>query len=445
MSASCFWWIVAGLLLFSACGKDIPVDEEKEKQEQKEPDKEKEEEKEEETEKEPDKEEEKEEPAAEPVLQEIEIAQLPSRNTYLVYSAEELDLSGLVVEGIYDNGERKVLDIGPDAVSGFSTALLVEELPVTVSYEGKEAVFTVKISDAIVEEGVLKGIVDTGKSVFTVPQGVKTIGASVFFGSRIEQVVLTEGVESVGEMAFANSQIRQVDFPKSLKTIGAGAFMGCQNLEIADLKHTEVSVISDRTFADCGIRKVVLPVSLRQIGTKAFMRTGALQELALPEGLTSVAMEAFRQSGITSAVLPNGVKTLGKRAFYHCESLKTVRCSGTDGGVADGEIQSEVFVGCLALSELTLPASVSSVGRTLFSGGTSLERLVMQGNVASMAFNALGNTSVATLVVMAPVPPSVDTYSLPKQAGQISVPQASLEQYKSAGGWDKYRDKISGM
>ena len=69
----------------------------------------------------------------------------------------------------------------------------------------------------------------------------------------------------------------------------------------------------------------------------------------------------------------------------------------------------------------------------------------MQGNVASMAFNALGNTSVATLVVMAPVPPSVDTYSLPKQAGQISVPQASLEQYKSAGGWDKYRDKISGM
>ena len=184
-------------MLFSACGKDIPVSEEKEKQEQKEPDKEKEEEKEEETEKEPDKEEEKEEPAAEPVLQKIEIAQLPSRNTYLVYSAEELDLSGLVVEGIYDNGERKVLDIGPDAVSGFSTALLVEELPVTVSYEGKEAVFTVKISDAIVEEGVLKGIVDTGKSVFTVPQGVKTIGASVFFGSRIDNINLAAANDAI--------------------------------------------------------------------------------------------------------------------------------------------------------------------------------------------------------------------------------------------------------
>ena len=438
----CLLWMVMGLFLFSACGKDMPLTGKEEASEQNAT-----EEKEEEKEGKPDAgpketDEKPGETEAEPLLLAIEVVQTPFRDTYIVYSSEELDLAGLVVEGVYDNGERKVLSVVPDTVSGFSTASLSENLPVTVSVGGKEAVFTVRVSDAVVVGGVLERVVDTGKQIFYVPQGVKAIGQSAFFGSRFEHIVLGEGVESVGERAFADSQIRRIDFPESLNHIGAYAFMGCQRLETADLEHTEVTVVGKRAFADSGIREVRLPVSLRQIDSQAFLRTASLQHVVLPDGLLSLGFEAFRQSGVVTVVLPDGIKVVGKQAFYHCEALQTVSCSGKDAGVSDGEVQSGVFIGCPALAELTFPQSIASVGRTLFSGGSLLKLVVMQENVAHMAFNALGNASVGTLVVKAASPPSVDTYSLPAQVDRVCVQPKSVEQYQAAAGWEESCDKI---
>lgn len=54
-------------------------------------------------------------------LTRIEIVSLPMQMTYLLHADTGLNLEGLVVEGIYDNGKRERLSVSTDNILGFST------------------------------------------------------------------------------------------------------------------------------------------------------------------------------------------------------------------------------------------------------------------------------------------------------------------------------------
>ena len=78
-----------------------------------------------------------------------------------------------------------------------------------------------------------------------------------------------------------------------MKTIGKNAFDKCESLK-------KVS------FADCS--------QLREIGEDAFKGCNNLV-LTLPEGLTSIGEEWFKESGINEISIPASVRNIGKSAF----------------------------------------------------------------------------------------------------------------------------------
>ncbi|MFR6074910.1 bacterial Ig-like domain-containing protein [Phocaeicola coprocola] len=77
------------------------------------------------------------------------------QTTYLLHADTGLNLEGLVVEGIYDNGKRERLSVSADNILGFSTENVSEELPVTVVIDGKQASFIIKVVDYVIKDGVL--------------------------------------------------------------------------------------------------------------------------------------------------------------------------------------------------------------------------------------------------------------------------------------------------
>lgn len=79
--------------------------------------------------------------AIEPKLEAIEIASPPSKTLY--YAGQELDLTGLVVIGHYENGASA--ELADYAVSGFDSSAAAEAQIITVTAEGKAASFTVEI------------------------------------------------------------------------------------------------------------------------------------------------------------------------------------------------------------------------------------------------------------------------------------------------------------
>ena len=56
-----------------------------------------------------------------------------------------------------------------------------------------------------------------------------------------------------------------------------------------------------------------------------FERQDTLESVIIPEGITSIGDESFRNcSGLTSIEIPDSVTSIGKMAFYECSDLISV-------------------------------------------------------------------------------------------------------------------------
>ena len=73
----------------------------------------------------------------------IAITTEPTKKIYQI--GEQLDLTGMVVEANYSNQTHRTLENSEYTVSGFDSSVANNALPVTVSFSGKSAQFTVRI------------------------------------------------------------------------------------------------------------------------------------------------------------------------------------------------------------------------------------------------------------------------------------------------------------
>lgn len=368
------------------------------------------------------------------VLTRIEVVTPPVRTTYLLRSTDPVSLDGLVVEGIYSNGERKKLEVTAENLSGFSTEKAVEQLPVTISLKEKQASFMVKIIDYVIVDGVLTEVLEKQGETYRVPAEAKVISPTAFARSTFDKIILLEGVEEIPADAFTGNPIKEIVFPKSLKTLGEYCFYGCRNLSRIDLSATQVQIIPKRAFSEVGAEEIKLPATLREISSQAFLHTDRLHSMTFPENLKMIGVEAFRESGVESITLSNNLDLVEERAFYLCQNLREVRSHGNNTQVTEGVMGDGVFQYCPKLSVVEFPESLESLGETLFSGVVNLESVTLGKNLKKMAFNALGNSTVKLLTVKTATPPSLQTYSLPQQVGHVLVPKGALQIYNQSVG-----------
>lgn len=66
--------------------------------------------------------------------------------SYLV--GEEIDVTGLNIEGSYSDGSKKILTVKKENISGFDSSNEVEDLVLTITIEGKTTTFTVTVAKA---------------------------------------------------------------------------------------------------------------------------------------------------------------------------------------------------------------------------------------------------------------------------------------------------------
>lgn len=105
------------------------------------------------------------------------------------------------------------------------------------------------------------------------------------------------------------------------------------------------------------------------------------------------------KSNAETIVIKEGITTLGKHAFRGFTALKNVVFEGDTLTT----INEGVFRQCKALTEITIPASVSSFGRVVFYDCTSLTTVVLNGSFTTIGDQNFGNTAITTLTINAPV------------------------------------------
>ena len=289
-------------------------------------------------------------------LEDFSIEQLPAKTIYAL--GENIDLTGLNVTGKYDDGKQRPVKVTSEQISGFSSSVPVDKQEVTITIEGKQKSFSVHISPVRVENGVLTEILK-GYNEIILPNSVKSIPKDAFRNSQIAKVVLNEGLKSIGDMAFFNSTVQEIVFPSTLEQLKEDIFYYCYNLKKADLSKTKITKLPASTFVYAGIEEVLLPVTLKEIGSQAFLKTSQLKTIEIPENVSTIGQEAFRESGITTVKLPNGVTNIASRAFYYCPELAEVTTYGsTFNDDPEAMIHPYCLEGCPKLARFEIPESI---------------------------------------------------------------------------------------
>lgn len=256
---------------------------------------------------------------------------------------------------------------------------------------------------SVTEVSLPNGIVALGEGAFfrcsslmslTLPESLVSVGDEAFSScSALKNINFPSVLENIGRSAFSNcSSLTSVTLPQGLKTLGRYVFGNCTNLERADLSATKLTELSDSMFSRCkSLKNVALPSGLTKIGGNVFYLCDGLTDVNIPNGVAEIGKEAFYNCSLKSLTLPSGLKTIGDGEFYQCWAIPFVNLP--QGVVSVG---AEAFANCQHISGVTVPNSVTDIGKNAFGGDFSLKAMFgVRGSSAENYAKANGIPFVA--------------------------------------------------
>jgi hypothetical protein len=110
-------------------------------------------------------------------------------------------------------------------------------------------------------------------------------------------------------------------------------------------------------------------------------------------------------------------------------------------------VSAQAFKGDAELDTIYLPHSVTTIGAAAFSDCAEFYRAHLGRGVKSIEANAFSNCPwLSEVYCRATTPPVLGegVFSNSAELGNIYVPAASVDAYKTAAGWSKFADKIMG-
>lgn len=120
------------------------------------------------------------------------------------------------------------------------------------------------------------------------------------------------------------------------------------NLRSLDIAEVNITTLPEKAFDNSqNVENVILPNTLTTIGKEMFSGSH-LRSITIPNGVTAIETSAFRKCGLTSINIPMSVKTIETEAFSFCSSLASVKISA---GVET--IGKSAFLFCSNLTKVT--------------------------------------------------------------------------------------------
>lgn len=160
----------------------------------------------------------------------------------------------------------------------------------------------------------------------------------------------------------------------SNNVVGDCMFYRCHNLENIVLPNG-ITSIGVYAFSSTSLRTVEFPANLKSIGGSVFAYCSSLANIKLPDGITSIGEYAFSNcTSLSTVEFPANLKSIGCGAFVNCSSLTQVELPS---GITS--ISTSAFINCSSLTSINIPASVISIGDGIISNGAKTEGLVFGG------------------------------------------------------------------
>lgn len=229
-----------------------------------------------------------------------------------------------------------------------------------------------------------------GTGDYTFPDGIKTIADYACYGfnpyassifsdhTSIRYVVFPETLTSIGNYSFAEaeeittvSSVNYLTLPKSVSQLGIGAFRGANSRDVRgdtviDLGLTNLHEIPDYAFYGWNIDDIVFPKQVETIGAYAFSEFSGYPDFIIPSSVKEIKTGAFSSNAeylLASFKFEEGsqLQTIGDCAFEGTSISSYDNEIVLPNGLKD--IGNSAFKNCENLEKITIPASVSSIGK----------------------------------------------------------------------------------
>jgi hypothetical protein len=197
--------------------------------------------------------------------------------------------------------------------------------------------------------------------------------------STLTTINITAGTTTIAESAFsAVDSVETIHLPATIKRISRNAFNGASNLETIILEKQEtLTMVGKDAFKDTKWLNNQASGTV-YIGKIAYSFKGDGTTAALLNDTIAVAEYAFSgNTQLTQVSLPAGVTTIEERAFAGCTGLLGITLAI---GSALKTIGERAFENCTSLESITIPAGVQSIAPDIFAGCSAIASLNYNGS-----------------------------------------------------------------
>lgn len=238
----------------------------------------------------------------------------------------------------------------------------------------------------------------------TIPGCITTIGASAFeLCDHLTAVYMENGVAAIGDHAFANCRLMDtVTLPPSLLSIGDAAFLWCNGVTGFTVP-ASVTTLGFNPFVSCAsLQNITVDggnpyfesvggVLYNEARTSLLCYPAARTAVTgIPATVTQYADYSFEGCAISSITIPSQVTSIGRQTFGFCYNLPSIVIPDTVTSIG-----IEAFQGCTSLTRVTLPDNMTAVPDFMFYGCTGLPWVIIPASVTNIGTAAFaGCTSM---------------------------------------------------
>lgn len=208
--------------------------------------------------------------------------------------------------------------------------------------------------------------------------------------------------------------------------IGDAAFSGYTSLSSITIPNGVTSIGQD-AFRNCSSltsvgcegsnSSIEIPNGVSVINNRTFWGCSGLTSVTIPSGVTSIGNSAFRECrSLTNITIFDGITSIGEYAFYNCSGLTSIIIPNSVTSIGRW-----AFMYCRSLSSVTISTGITTINNATFDTCTSLTSVTIPNSVTSIGVDAFEHCSGLTSIVIPDSVTSIDNSAFQYCYGLKSV------------------------